>query len=201
MTVLEKELPDEKLLMILERRNVRNLSDQLPAGMTEAGKEKKAYRDQWCALLVKLGFEDSCEKAEERYEAMCRKDEKFFLDHLYLLVDDRNQLMSACGLWYGSDFETERIRLHYVMSDPAAQKKGAARYVISRAVRDYFSLYDEALYVSTQAQSWPAIRLYASLGFEPFVDDCRKFDRKTAERRWQACRKIMREKTGSDQFK
>ena len=202
MTVLEKRLSKERLLMTLNKEDVRNLSVQVPAGMVPVDrKERIRYRDAWCELLVRLGFEADLKHAYGRFDGMVEKDEKFFLDHLYLLRESDGRLASACGLWYGNDFKEERLRLHYVLTNPQSQKKGAAHYVVSQAVLAYFHMYDSPLYLSTQAQSWPAIRLYCSIGFRPYIGDCLKFDRDTAERRWLECVQSVTELTGSDQFK
>ena len=161
MTVLEKRLSKERLLMTLNKEDVRNLSVQVPAGMVPVDrKERIRYRDAWCELLVRLGFEADLKHAYGRFDGMVEKDEKFFLDHLYLLRESDGRLASACGLWYGNDFREDRLRLHYVLTSPQSQKKGAAHYVVSQAVLAYFHMYDAPLYLSTQAQSWPAIRLY-----------------------------------------
>lgn len=127
--------------------------------------EVESFAAQWQELFVQAGF-GSEELAINTWEKMNQEDHHFFVSHLYLLVDERNRLVSAAGLWPGNHIEEERIRIHYMMSHPDFQGRGLGSTLLRYAQQKFHEQYpDRKLYLSTQTGSWPAILMYKKAGF------------------------------------
>lgn len=202
MKGLDKRLDYEELLMTLNFEDIKNLKEDLPKDLLEVKeKDKPDMENQWCDLLEELDFPFDEKERKKFWQDMIGKDADFFFKHLYMLEDAKGKLATSVGLWPGSHFDDKnRLRLHWMMTSSDYQSIGAARYVLSRAIKDYFKDHSQPLYLSTQAQSWPAIKLYLSLGFKPYLEKCNRFDKDTAIASWQKAEKEVKEIAGIDLF-
>lgn len=195
--VLDHSYPYEELLMILQPEEAALAEFVIPEGFRFARKEEiPGLKNQWTSLMHKLEFPFSEEESEEFFDQMLNSDPEFFANHLYALLDSEDRLASVVGIWPGRHFD-QALRIHWMMSDPDYQSKGLARTVMKQAIADYYREYpDRELYLSTQAQSWPAIRMYEKLGFRSFEDDCNISTKEENENRWANARKAVMEKEG-----
>lgn len=195
--ILDRSYPYEELLMILKPEEAPSEKNEIPEGFRLARPEEiSGLKNQWTALMMKLGFPFSEEESEEFFDQMLNSDLEFFVHHFYALLDSEGQLASVVGLWPGKHFD-QALRIHWMMSDPDYQSKGLARTIMKLAIADYFREYpDRELYLSTQAQSWPAIRMYEKLGFRSFEDDCNVSSKEENQSRWANARRAVMEKEG-----
>ena len=124
---------------------------------------------QWKQALVDLDFVQNLDEAEFQWQRMVKADEKFLLDHLYMIVDAKGNLACSAGLWPYKEVENG-MRLHWVFTVPAYQHKGLARLAVQKCCYEFGKEFkNQPIYLSTQASSWPAIVLYESEGFEPYT--------------------------------
>lgn len=197
---LDQSIPYEELLMIFNPEdNPFQETPVLPSGFRFAKPDEiPGLKEQWCQIMQKTGFPFSMEEAAGFFDDMMAQDEDYFVHHLYALLDGKDHLASVVGVWPGNHIGPG-YRIHWMMSDPDYQGKGLARAVMAKAIHDYFKENPEnSLYLSTQAQSWPAIRMYESLGFSPFEKESSMYSKEENIRRWNDARKTVREKYGLD---
>ena len=103
---------------------------------------------------------------------------------MFFLTDGGVPFATATA-WHQSD--TEGL-LHWVSVDAAHQGQGLSKPVVSLAMQRLRKLGYRSAYLTTQTESWLAIRLYHRFGFRPVL-------RSEEER---AGWKIVSEKSGID---
>lgn len=194
---IDTDLPYEELLMTASAQMPSfEANPQAPAGYRwVCPDEVPALKQEWAALLKDLCFVDSQPQGEAIFEAMKEQDPTFFCEHLYALQSlEDGHLACSAGLWPGRQF-TQGIRLHWVMSDPRDQGRGLARAVLQKAIAAWQTEKPaERLYLSTQAGSWAAIRLYESLGFLPYEGVSQSASAEQNAQRWQKARQSIEQK-------
>ena len=158
-----------------------------------------AYRDAWVALMGELRFPGDLDEHRAHWAAMAETDPELFSRYSAFVVDGQGDLAATCSLWPGRHFSPERLRIHWVMTSPSHQRKGLARVAVAECCRRFAAdKPGEPLYLSTQAQSWPAIRLYESMGFAPYEG---AWSDRTAEQSaadWAEARRLVREVAGAE---
>ncbi len=167
ITRLDHAYSDEKLIMIK--------NPPMPPGLPILVEDYQfAQPDsklivQWKQALVDLDFVQNLDEAEFQWQRMVKVDEKFLLDHLYMIVDAKGNLACSAGLWPYKEVKNG-MRLHWVFTVPAHQHKGLARSAVQKCCYEFGKEFkNQPIYLSTQASSWPAIVLYESEGFEPYT--------------------------------
>ncbi|MCF0258623.1 MAG: GNAT family N-acetyltransferase [Erysipelotrichaceae bacterium] len=193
MTTLDKSYAYEELIMVHDGSKIQESA--LPSGYRLA-ENVLDYGSAWAELMFGHGMFFSLQEAREYWQKMESQDPELLKSHFYFAVDETGQLAAACGLWPGNHLGSQRMRLHYVAAAEPHQKKGLARCLVSHAVYIGRQEQKEPLYLSTQAQSWPAIVLYRQLGFVPWTG---KTDRKSAEQNrqaWKRARTLVWQKEG-----
>ena len=194
ITRIDESYPLDPLFMVAPASFLQTLKqDPLPSGYAWIEpKEVLSFRHKWAALLVELGFVENEAQALAIFDEMYSQDPEYFIHHLYAiksLKDDH--LACSVGLWYGSVFFNHK-RIHWMMTAPQDQQQGLARSALKKAMS---SLAQEEpnqdLYLSTQAASWPAIILYESLGFQPYLEACFKASAIENQARWRAAKELV----------
>lgn len=164
-------------------------SVQLPESFSWASPELVAgLKKQWADMAYRVGFFASRKEAEQQFENLQSGWPGLFEQNFAGILDEDGNLAASCFLYPGKYFK-DGIRIHYVMSDPDRPSRGLGRAAVQKAVDNYLKNRPaKRLYLSTQAQSWPAIRLYESEGFVPCEDGCEIFDERTAKENWRKAR-------------
>lgn len=189
VTKLDHTLSDEHLFMI-KQPPMPGIEPKLPGGYWYA-KPSEDLVFQWKLALVELDFIKTMEEAESQWKRMTDVDEKFLLDHLYLIVDENKELACAAGIWFYPGVE-KGMRLHWVFTTPRHQNRGLARVIVQKASYEFGKEFKkQPLFLSTQASSWPAIVLYEQEGFMPFLFD------KASRQAWTKAKKQVFEKRGA----
>lgn len=191
-TALDYSYPFEELYMVKYSGMPRE-EPPLPAGFYWSSRPE-LLKMQWINGLRYLGFVSSYEAASEEWEKMVRQDEDYFYSHLYALVSETGTLAAVVGIWPCSEIPGN-MRLHWMMTNATYQRRGFGRLVIRKALYEYAREYPgQPIYLSTQAQSWPAIRLYESEGFLSYEGQTVSVPEDENRRRWQRARKSVKER-------
>lgn len=154
--------------------------------------EIPSFRLEWAKLLVELGFVTEVDQALEIFNAMYQHDPKYFLHHLFAIKSLKdNHLACSVGLWPGTAFPLGK-RIHWLMTSPNDQHQGLAKAALKRAMATFHQEEpNQTLSLSTQAASWPAILLYKSLGFVPYLEENAKASAKENQTRWSQAKEAI----------
>lgn len=89
-----------------------------------------------------------------------------------LVKTDAGALAGAATLWMGDTFGKEWQRVHWVAVHPDHQGKGLAKCMIARMLTLYRELgCDTPVYLTTQTKTYRAVRVYAQMGFAPYMGE------------------------------
>lgn len=167
ITRLDHTYSDEKLFMV-KHPPMPTLTPVLVEGYRFAEPDSHLI-EQWKQALVDLDFVRNLDEAEFQWQRMAKADEKFLLDHLYMIVDAKGNLACTAGIWPYTGVENG-MRLHWVFTVPTHQHHGLARVMVEKCCCEFGKEFpNQPVYLSTQASSWPAIVLYESEGFKPYM--------------------------------
>lgn len=201
ITRIDESYPLDPLLMVAPATSLQALKQDpacLPAGYAWIEPEEIfSFRHEWAALLMELSFVSSEDKALSIFDSMYQDDPDYFIHHLYAIKSLKdNHLACSVGLWYGSAFPNHK-RIHWMMTSPYDQQQGLARATLKKAMSSLAKEEpNQDLYLSTQAASWPAIVLYESLGFQPYLEDCLKASAIENQARWKVAQEIVLARQG-----
>ena len=95
-------------------------------------------------------------------------------------------MKAICTLCAGKYPEAAPLRMHWVMTAEGHQRRGLSRTVCRAALA---AADGRPVQLSTQAQSWPAVVLYESLGFRPWERAWGNVAEGEAKARWARARK------------
>lgn len=196
ITRIDETYPLDPLFMIAPSSVLKTLKQEpsfLPAGYAWIEpQEVLSFRQEWATLLVDLGFVTDEAKALALFDEMYNQDPKYFTHHLYAIKSLKdNHLACSVGLWYGSTFPNHK-RIHWMMTSPQDQQQGLARTALKKAMGTLAKEEpNQDLYLSTQAASWPAIVLYESLGFQPYLDACSKASAIENQVHWKVAKELV----------
>lgn len=113
------------------------------------------------------------------------------LSERMLFLTDGSAPFATATAWYGDGELAHMGRLHWVSMDAAHQLRGLSRPLVYLALERMRDLGYRDAYLTTQTASWPAIKVYNTFGFVPWI-------REEGEREgWR----IVSEKTGIDFMK
>lgn len=195
-TLIDPTYSQEPLIMVASKDILKSLQNKevnsLPVGYAWIKPEEViSFREDWANLLTTLGFVEKQEQALQIFDEMLSKDPDYFKNHLYAIKSTiDNHLACSVGLWYGSLLESKRI--HWVMTHPLDQHQGLAKTALKKAMASFGKeAPNETLHLSTQAASWPAIVLYESLGFMPYLNECLKFSALESQKNWKEAKESV----------
>ena len=176
MTVLDTSIPYEKVLMVMARKTIRKEIELNPA-------------------FHYVEFDESLKEAWCKLHSMVTRDKDFFSKHFLFVANEQNELVGSAGLWYGSDFEENRLRIHYVAVGLSAQHKKIAQAMLTKLCMMYDLIPSKyPLYLATQSQSYGAIKLYSRLGFTPYLGAYKGCTEQKSKNAWQNVTEILRSK-------
>ena len=86
--------------------------------------------------------------------------------------DASGNLVGVGTLWMGDTFGPVWQRVHWVAVHPDQQGKGLAKCILARMLDLYTELgCDGPIYLTTQTKTYRAVRVYAQLGFAPYMGE------------------------------
>ena len=89
-----------------------------------------------------------------------------------LVKDTAGTLVGAATLWTGDTFGEIWQRVHWVAVHPDHQGKGIAKCMIARMLERYGELgCNTPIYLTTQTKTYRAVRIYAQMGFAPYMGE------------------------------
>lgn len=131
-----------------------------------------SYKKGWIHLHVALGQLKSFAHARHYFEQTFEAYPDTLSKQMILVVDANEQLIGSSSLWMGQHFGVEKLRIHWLGVDHKHQRKGIAKALLCRSMQLHSELNTkEPLYLTTQTNSYKAIRMYKHFGFEPYMGD------------------------------
>ena len=89
-----------------------------------------------------------------------------------LVKDAAGNLVGAATLWMGDTFGETWQRVHWVAVHPDHQGKGLAKCMLARMLELYQELDCKTpIYLTTQTKTYRAVRIYAQMGFVPYLGE------------------------------
>lgn len=89
-----------------------------------------------------------------------------------LVKTDGGDLVGVATLWMGDTFGEVWPRVHWVAVHPDHQGKGLAKCMLARMLTLYRELgCSGPIYLTTQTKTYRAVRVYAQMGFAPFMGE------------------------------
>ena len=102
----------------------------------------------------------------------CAFPDRASLSERMLFLTDGDVPFATATAWFGVDGPNGRIgRLHWIAIDEAHQGKRLSRPLVALALQRMRALGHTEAYLTTQTESWVAIKTYARFGFMPVIDD------------------------------
>ena len=122
-------------------------------------------------------FDDIWTSADDHgqaYRGLFEKEFRANIDEvpgrMYFLLDGGGEPVGTATAWFNNDWEGGRWGVvHWVGIKPAHQGRGLARPLMAQVLKRFGELGHERAYLITQTLRLPAINLYTSFGFEPFI--------------------------------
>lgn len=120
---------------------------------------RQVFREEF----LQAGEDIPCEKCPG-YEETVRRT--------VLIETETGELAGAATLWTGDTFGDIWQRVHWVAVHPDHQGKGLAKCMVARMLELHRELScDTPVYLTTQTKSYRAVRIYAQMGFVPYMGE------------------------------
>lgn len=194
MTVLDKNVPFIKVLMVISRKTIEK-EIELNSKYHYVDFSEDLMVD-WCKLQCEVNLFDSMKDAQDKWNQMIQRDKDLFSKHFLFVKDDNDNLVGSAGLWYGSDFDESRLRVHYVAVSQSAQHQKIAQAILTRLCIMYDSIPSKyPLYLVTQSQSYGAIKCYSRLGFTPYLGAYHGSSEQKSKQAWQSVTQILADRS------
>ena len=191
MTVLDREIPYIKVLMVMARKTIRK-EVELNSNYHYVSFDA-SLKEAWCKLQTEVGLFETIEEAKKKWDTMVLGDLDFFSKHFLFVVNGKNELVGSAGLWYGNDFDDNRLRVHYVAVSQSAQHQKIAQAMLTKLCMMYDQIPGKyPLYLATQSQSYGAIKLYSRLGFTPYLGAYKGCSEQKNKQAWQSVTEVLR---------
>ena len=151
MTVLDTSIPYEKVVMGMARKTIRKeieLNQEF-----DYVEFDESLKEAWCKLQTEVCLFENLEEARKKWDSMLTRDKDFFSKHFLFVANENNELVGSSGLWFGNDFEENRLRVHYVAVSLSAQHKKIAQAMLTKLCMMYVTIPSKyPLYLATQSQ-------------------------------------------------
>lgn len=120
----------------------------------------------WCAVESGAGEFKTPENAFAHFEKEFLPYPDELKKRMYFAVGPDGSPAGTVTLWFSDRLGKMMPRIHWVATHPDHEQKGIAKALLSLALTDVH----EPVFLTTQTTSWPAVRLYKKLGFEPYFE-------------------------------
>lgn len=194
MTVLDKDIPFIKVLMVISRKTItKEIKLNSKYHYVDFSEDLKM---DWCKLQCEVNLFDSMKEAQDKWNQMISRDKDFFSKHFLFVKDEEDNLVGSAGLWYGSDFDESRLRVHYVAVSQDHQHQKIAQAMLTRLCIMYDKIPSKyPLYLVTQSQSYGAIKCYSRLGFTPYLGAYHGSSEQKSKQAWQSVTQILADRS------
>ncbi|MDD5190473.1 MAG: GNAT family N-acetyltransferase [Dehalococcoidales bacterium] len=168
--MLDKSIPHLGVLMEkLDTGKYPNYG--LPSGFTfvryEAG-----FEHAWSQLQYGLGQTNSLSEAEQIFQDEFLSNPEALLKKCVFVQDSIGNIVASASLWRGNHFGKELQRVHWVGVLEQHQGKGIAKALLTRIFDIYRGMgFSDYIYLTSQTWSYPAINIYLSFGFKPYLGE------------------------------
>lgn len=190
MTVLDKNIPFVKVLMVISRKTIDKEIELNPK--FHYADFSDDLKEDWCKLQCEVNLFDSMQDAQAKWNQMIARDKEFFSKYFLFVKDEEGNLVGSAGLWYGSDFDEPRLRIHYVAVSESAQHQKIAQAMLTKLCKMYDLIPNKyPLYLVTQSQSYAAIKCYSRLGFTPYLGAYHGSSEQKSKQAWQSVTEIL----------
>ena len=143
---------------------------------------------RWSEIELSAGEWSDVETGLMKFRKYYPTDDK--LDERMIFLTDNGVPFATATAWF-NEADPDEGQLHWVSMDAAHQGKGLSRPLVSLAMGRLRELGHRSATLTTQTQSWVAIKLYHRFGFRPMIRDESELEG------WR----IVSEKTGIDFMK
>ena len=133
------------------------------------------YMEQWIQLNVELKQMESYEAGKAYVEKTFLPKQDLLSKQILIIVDEKDHVVATASVWEGFHYGERRMRLHWVGVSQKHQRKGLARCIVLACIQLYLDMHlSTPLYLSSQTNSYVAIKMYEDLGFTPYFKECPK---------------------------
>jgi GNAT superfamily N-acetyltransferase len=151
---------------------IRDNMDHLPNFSCPAGYTIRTFvpgdERLWAEIEVAAGEFDMRDEALAHFDAEFGLSAGELEDRCYFLEDPQRNAIGTAMAWYGALAGEACGRVHWVGIIPSHQGMKLSKPLLSavmvRLARDHTSAY-----LTTQTTSYPAVNLYLSFGFTPYL--------------------------------
>jgi GNAT superfamily N-acetyltransferase len=165
----KRETPIMKYIPVeMIRDNMDHLPDfSCPAGYTirtfVPGNERL-----WAQIEADAGEFDTAEEALAHFNTELGPYEGELAERCFFLEDPKGNAIGTATAWYGTLAGEACGRVHWVGIVPSYQGKKLSKPLLSAVMACLAKAHQKA-YLTTQTTSYPAVNLYLSFGFSPYL--------------------------------
>lgn len=177
------KLPELELVMI------RPTLADLPVFALPAGYALQWYRagDEQHWLDIHALADDYFTYTLELYRREFGEDTALLAERQYFLLNDADKFIGTTTAWIDDGrFGAHYGRIHWVAIVPSEQGKGLAKPLLGAACLRLRELGHTAAFLVTSTALIPALNLYLSFGFQPYIRDTED------QRRWELVRSHLK---------
>lgn len=125
----------------------------------------------WAKIQSDIDHIKGYDKALEYFKDEFMHDKESLKKRCVFIKDSNGISVATTTLWYGSHFGELKQRIHWVAVDTKHQHKGLAKALMTKTMDIYNELgCSDFIYLTTQTWSYPAINIYLTFGFSPYLD-------------------------------
>lgn len=164
--MLDKNVPYASLFMTMPLE----LLDELKAPSLPAGFRFKMYQpgdeSHWADITLKVDEFPTVHAAHEYFAIKFAPGAGLLPERMIFVVDDNDRFVGTACAWMESTQHGDKNVLHWVAVDPAFQRKGIGRALVTKALQ-IFKEHGLPTPVLLHTQTWShaAIKLYQLFGF------------------------------------
>jgi GNAT superfamily N-acetyltransferase len=122
----------------------------------------------WAEIEAEAGEFDTREDALAHFNTEFGAFADELPDRCFFLIDPHGNAIGTATAWYGTFGREVRGRVHWVGIIPSHQGKKLSKPLL-RAVMTRLAGDHGNAYLTTQTTSYPAVNLYLSFGFTPYI--------------------------------
>ncbi len=125
----------------------------------------------WAEIETAAGEFRDTKNGIEQFEREFEPHREKLLQRFIILENDKNECIGTAMGWFDDDFLMKGYgRVHWVGIHPEYQGKGLAKPLVSRTM-EIIKEHHEKCYLTTQTESYKAIKIYLDFGFVPYLKD------------------------------
>jgi ribosomal protein S18 acetylase RimI-like enzyme len=157
------------VVMLLE--DLENLPKyELPNGFSFRN-FREGDKKIWAEVEMAAGEFTDPQKGIEQFELEFERHTEELKQRFLLLENDKGESVGTAMGWFDDNFLFEGYgRVHWVGIRPDYQGKGLAKPLVSRTM-EIIKARHKKCYLTTQTESFKAIKIYLDFGFVPYLKD------------------------------